>query len=81
MEQEKEIRKRYEEMDDRRINALKYMKEEARQKQKVTFKDFIQRKQSWFKQFAELRQKALGFSEFGARTDKYEVEERFIDLA
>lgn len=44
MEQEKEIRRRYEEMDDRRINALKYMKEEARIKRKVEFREFIQRK-------------------------------------
>jgi hypothetical protein len=81
MEQEKEIRKRYEEIDDRRINELKYLKEDARKRQKQSFAEFVVKKQGWFKQFAEGRQQALGFKEFEARTERYEVEEQFIDLA
>jgi hypothetical protein len=80
LEQEKEVRKKYEEMDDRRINALKYQKEEAKQKQKAAFLQFVDKKQQWFRQFAERRQTQLGFKEFEARTDRYEVEEGFIDL-
>jgi hypothetical protein len=35
IEQEKEIRKKYELIDDKRINSLKYEKEEAKKKQKL----------------------------------------------
>jgi hypothetical protein len=42
-------------MDDRRINALKYEKEAARNLQKATFMDFIKSKRDWFKQFGGLR--------------------------
>jgi hypothetical protein len=64
IDSEKEVRKRYEEMDDKRINFLKYEKEAQRKKQKEGFLTFIAQKNAWFKQFAETRQKALGFNEF-----------------
>ena len=80
LEQEKEIRKRYELIDDKRINALKYAKLEAMQKQKEEFFKFIAVKKNWFKGFTEKREKILGFREADVRTDKYEVEENFIDL-
>jgi hypothetical protein len=51
-------------MDDKRINFLKYEKEAMRKKQKEDFLTFIAKKNVWFKQFAETRQKALGFNEF-----------------
>ena len=63
IEQEKEIRKKYELIDDKRINALKYAKLEAMQKQKEGFFNFIAAKKAWFKGFAEKREKILGFKE------------------
>ena len=80
MESEKEIRKKYEEIDDRRINLLKYQKEEARQLQKKSFLEFIAHKKEWFRKFGEARSKALGFKEDLVRTDRYEVNEGFIDI-
>jgi hypothetical protein len=80
LEQEKEIRKKYELIDDKRINALKYEKEAAKQKRKEDFLAFIAQKQAWFKGFSEVREKYLGFRESEARTDKYEIDEGFIDL-
>ena len=38
IEEEKDIRKKYELIDDKRMNALKYAKEEAKQQRK---KDFL----------------------------------------
>lgn len=64
MEQEKQIRKKYELIDDKRINALKYEKEAAKQKRKEDFLSFIAQKQAWFKGFSDLREKYLGFKEF-----------------
>ena len=64
LDQEKEIRKKYELIDDKRINALKYQKAEAKLKQKEEFLAFIAKKQAWFKSFTEKREKILGFREF-----------------
>jgi hypothetical protein len=55
-------------MDDKRINVLKYEKEAAMLQQKLAFHKFIANKQDWFKQFADLRYKSLGFKEFEVRT-------------
>lgn len=74
------MRRKYEEMDDKRINFLKYEKEAARKQQKEYFLRFIAQKNEWFRQFSDLRTKALGFKEFEARTQKYEVSEAFIDI-
>ena len=49
-------------------------------KQKEEFKLFAARKQEWCKGFLAAREKMLGFKENQARTDKYVVEEGFIDL-
>jgi hypothetical protein len=79
-EQEKDIRKKYELIDDKRINALKYLKEESKQQQKKDFFEFVSRKRTWYKSYAEKREQILGFKEIEVKTDKYEVEEGFIDL-
>ena len=71
LEKEKEIRKKYEEIDDRRINALKYEKEAAKIKQKQEFVEFIASKNAWFKSYAEKREKILGFKDFEVKTEKY----------
>ena len=62
LEQEKEIRKRYELADDKRLNSLKYEWEEAKKKRKENFLAFVANKQKWFKGFAAEREKMLGFS-------------------
>jgi hypothetical protein len=79
LEGEKEVRRKYEEQDDKRINVLKYEREAARLQQKHAFLDYIASKNQWFRQFADLRTQALGFKEFEVRTQKYEVAEGFID--
>ena len=74
MEKEKEIRKKYELEDDKRLNYLKYKKMEEKAKQKEEFFAFIAAKKEWFRPHAERREKILGFKEFDVRTDKYEVQ-------
>ena len=60
-EQEKEIRKKYELEDDKRTNALKYIKAAEREQRKKDFTVFVERKREWFRGFAEKREKILGF--------------------
>lgn len=80
VDQEKEIRKKYEIIDDKRINHLKWAKAEAREKRKKEFFEFVVKKNQWFKAYEEKREKILGFRDFDVKTDKYEVNENFIDL-
>ena len=51
IEDEKEIRKKYELLDDKRANVLKYARIEAMEKQKAEFFSFIAAKKKWFKGF------------------------------
>ena len=61
LEDEKDIRKKYELEDDKRLNALKYAKREAKIRQKKEFAEFVIRKKNWFKDFVEVRSEILGF--------------------
>lgn len=79
-EKERDIRKKYEEIDKERGAELLGLKAQIRLKQKKEFLAFMAEKDKWFRGFANERSKMLGFKEFEVRTQKYEVEEGFIDL-
>ena len=76
--QEKDIKKKYEEEDEKRMNFLVYEREKQKQEQRVKFREFLARKKEWFAQFKELRNAARGFSEedSSVKSAQYEYLER-----
>lgn len=64
LEHEKDIRKKYEELDKERIADLLDKNNAIKRQRKEEFLSFITDKNKWFKGFADVRSKLLGFKEF-----------------
>lgn len=77
-EKEKDIKKKYEEEDEKRINFLKYEKEKHKKEQREKFKEFLKAKKTWFAQFEGKRDAYRGFSEKDpkVKSAKYEYLDR-----
>jgi hypothetical protein len=70
-QEEKEIKKKYEDLDAKKIDFLKYQKEELRKQRQAEFLAYLQKKRDWATKFNEKRKKILGFDELMARTGTY----------
>ena len=78
MGKEKDIKKKYEEEDEKRINFLKYEKEKLKKEQRQKFREVINTKKIWFTQFEAKRDAYRGFSEKDnkIKSAKYEYLDR-----
>ena len=72
-QEEKEIKKKYEDLDAKKMDFLKYQKEELRKQRQAEFLSYLQKKREWAAKFTEKRKKILGFDEVLVRTGTYEV--------
>jgi hypothetical protein len=72
-QEEKEIKKKYEDLDAKKMDFLKYQKEELRKQRQAEFLSYLQNKREWAAKFTEKRKKILGFDEVLVRTGTYEV--------
>jgi len=61
IENEKDLYKKYKELDDQRSIALLSEKEREKHVRKTSFLDFIQKKKEWFKGLSTKRTSLLGF--------------------
>ena len=74
LDREKEIKKKYEEEDEKRLNVLKYEKERLKKEQRAKFKEYLANKRQWFATFKEKRDQIRGFKEEDpkVKSEKYE---------
>ncbi len=69
---EKELKAKYEKMDEIRTNLAKAEREKEKKVRREMFTAFISRKKEFAQKYIESRKKALGFDSETARTESVE---------
>lgn len=74
------LKKKYEELDDKIINKIKYQKEEEKKRLKDQFLSYISKKRTFYEGFLEEKAKIFKINESTARTKQYDVREKIEPL-